>query len=366
MRQTRTALLVVALLVTVPAWGTVQRTFVSRNGLDTNTCAIDQPCRSFTAAILQTNANGEVVVNDSAGYGPVTITQAVAIISPLGVHAGISVFSGDGVTINAGSSDVVVLRNLYINSQGGSNGVTLNTAHKLYLEHCVVSGFSSNDINLVPTTTANVAITDTVAREAGAGIGIYADSPSPLTVSVDHCRLESNRYGLLVDRATVAVSNSTADSNSVYAFDGRGSGGPAIMTVENSVASNSSSFTNSSGVRIANGMATVHNMTLLNCTIGFISSGVFTTFWIDHCVVSGGTYGMLFTNTASVTGCTISGNSTGIASSGGSIFLTQNTITGNGTGIDATGGATFYSTGDNLVDGNTTNVSGTISAANKS
>lgn len=52
MRQTRTALFAAALamLVTLPALGTQQRSFVSRNGLDTNSCAIAQPCRSFGAA----------------------------------------------------------------------------------------------------------------------------------------------------------------------------------------------------------------------------------------------------------------------------------------------------------------------------
>jgi len=123
---------VIAVFLAIPA-SAAQRTFVSYRGSDLNPCAVDSPCRSFAAAIAQTNANGEVVAVDSAGYGPVTITQAVTIVAPLGVHAGISVFSGDGVTINAGLNDVVVLRNLYINSQGGVNGVTLSVAAALHI-----------------------------------------------------------------------------------------------------------------------------------------------------------------------------------------------------------------------------------------
>ena len=55
-----------------------QRTFVSSGGLDTNTCLLAAPCRGFQAALLQTNAGGEIVVLDSAGYGPVTINKAVS------------------------------------------------------------------------------------------------------------------------------------------------------------------------------------------------------------------------------------------------------------------------------------------------
>src|SRR5947209_246812 len=158
------SLLIIVLLLAIPAFGTNQRSFVSSTGLDTNACTRTAPCRSFATAIGETSVKGEVVVIDTAGYGPVTITQSVAIVAPLGVYAGISVFSGDGVTINAGSSDSVVLRNLYINSQGGMNGITLNTATALHIEHCVVSGFSNNDINLVPTGGASVEISDTVIR----------------------------------------------------------------------------------------------------------------------------------------------------------------------------------------------------------
>ena len=56
---------------------------------------------------------------DSAGYGAVTITQSVSIIAPAGIYAGISVFGGDGVTVNAPGA-IVVLRGLSINGQGGN------------------------------------------------------------------------------------------------------------------------------------------------------------------------------------------------------------------------------------------------------
>src|SRR5438128_12507761 len=112
MRLGRTAVFMAILILSAFPSIAAQRTFVSGTGNDANACTHDLPCRSFAAAIAVTNPNGEVVAIDSAGYGPVTVTTSVTLVAPLGVHAGISVFSGDGVTINAAASDVVVLRNL--------------------------------------------------------------------------------------------------------------------------------------------------------------------------------------------------------------------------------------------------------------
>jgi len=100
--------LALILLCSAPLFATAQRTFVASSGSDANPCSRDLPYRSFAAAILQTNANGEVVAIDSAGYGPMTITQSVTIVAAPGVHAGISVFSGEGITVNVGSNDNVI------------------------------------------------------------------------------------------------------------------------------------------------------------------------------------------------------------------------------------------------------------------
>ena len=107
---------VVALVATAvcaaPAYAGGARSFVSGGGTDAGTCERTAPCRTFGYAITQTNAKGEVVALDSSGYGPVTITKAISLIAPKGVHAGISPSSGDAITVAAGTSDHVVLRNL--------------------------------------------------------------------------------------------------------------------------------------------------------------------------------------------------------------------------------------------------------------
>src|SRR5262252_7389517 len=94
-----------AVLSLTSASAQVQRTFVSGGGNDANPCSRTAPCRTFTQALMGTSPGGEVVVMDSAGYGAFAVAHAVSITAPPGVYAGISVFSGDGIDINAGASD---------------------------------------------------------------------------------------------------------------------------------------------------------------------------------------------------------------------------------------------------------------------
>ena len=108
-------------VVSLPALAGVQRTFVASNGADTNPCSLTQPCRAFAAALLQTNAGGEIIVLDSAGYGPVVIDKAVSIIAPAGIYAGVTATSGNGIVVNAPGA-AVVLRGLEINGTGTSAG----------------------------------------------------------------------------------------------------------------------------------------------------------------------------------------------------------------------------------------------------
>src|SRR5919108_688209 len=112
-----------------------QRTFVSaETGNDANPCTRTAPCRNFAAAIAQTAAGGEVVALDSGGYGPVTIGSAISLVAPTGVYAGITAFSGNAVTVSAGSSDVVTLRGLTLNGLGGSTGIAFDTGGTLYVQ----------------------------------------------------------------------------------------------------------------------------------------------------------------------------------------------------------------------------------------
>jgi hypothetical protein len=191
----------------------VQRTFVASYGVTANTafnCSLAKPCRAFSEALGVTSVDGEIVVLDSAGYGPVTIAQSVSIIAPAGIYAGVTVTSGDGITINA-PAGIVRLKGLTVNGQGGNDGIVFQDGARLAIENCTVTKMMNNGINLM-AAGGFTAIADVVASSNGVnGIVFSGDTRG----SVVRSRAESNALvGILVsDGATVAISNSEASRN---------------------------------------------------------------------------------------------------------------------------------------------------------
>src|SRR5438105_5900792 len=58
------------------AYAQNNRSAVSLTGVDTASCTVPDPCRTFGTAISRTNAGGEIVVLSSAGYGPFTVNKS--------------------------------------------------------------------------------------------------------------------------------------------------------------------------------------------------------------------------------------------------------------------------------------------------
>ncbi len=160
--------------------GAAPRTFVASNGDDAALCAFDAPCRSFTAALQQTDGGGEIVALDSAGYGRLTIDRSVTIRAPEGIYAGITVPKPDpgshvGISIEAAGA-AVVLQGLTITSDGGLHGIVLEqsaSGARLSIERCIVSGFGSIS-----------------------SIGVYLLAPNA-TVSIKDSTIRANREGII-------------------------------------------------------------------------------------------------------------------------------------------------------------------------
>src|SRR6185437_2849563 len=91
------------------------RTWVSGVGDDANPCSRTAPCKTFAGAISKTAAGGEIDALDPAGYGAVTITKAITIDGSGGQVASVLVSGTNGIVVQAGAKDVVILRNLRIN-----------------------------------------------------------------------------------------------------------------------------------------------------------------------------------------------------------------------------------------------------------
>ena len=184
-----------ALTVNPPAAAS-QRTFVASTGSDVNPCTLAAPCRSFGTAIDKMSPGGEVIVLDSAGYGPVVIAKAVSITAPSGVYAGISVTGGGtGIIVNA-VTGFVALRGLSINSVGGGVGVDFQSGDALLLDRVVVAGFGGDGIQAWLSTPATVAITDSVIREnfQGADFHLLAGASGTLRVEIDRTRIREQSF----------------------------------------------------------------------------------------------------------------------------------------------------------------------------
>src|SRR6266487_6492393 len=84
------------------------RTWVSGVGDDANPCSRTAPCKTFAGAISKTAASGEINVLDPGGFGAVTITKSITIRSDH-IEAGVLVSGTNGIIVNAGANDTIVL-----------------------------------------------------------------------------------------------------------------------------------------------------------------------------------------------------------------------------------------------------------------
>src|ERR1043166_541303 len=146
------------------------RTWVSGVGDDANPCSRTAPCKTFAGAISKTAAGGEIDALDPAGYGAVTITKAITIDGGGGQVASVLVAGTNGIVVQAGPSDAVILRNLRINGIGtGINGIRFLAGKALSVESCDIFGFTTNgiDVALNQATQATVHVFHTVTKNNG-------------------------------------------------------------------------------------------------------------------------------------------------------------------------------------------------------
>jgi len=296
-------------LATAPA-NARARVFVASYGNDANPCTFGSPCKTFQVAVNVVDPGGEVTAIDSAGFGPISITKAVTITSPAGVEAGIvPAAGGDGVDINAGASDAVVLRGLTMNgSSGGNNGIVFKSGASITIIDCVVQNFLFEGILLEPTSGANsFFITNTIVAHNGS-VGIYYLPPSgsaTATGVLDHVTSIYN-----IDGIDIVTTNG---------------GGTTKVDITNSIASNN----NGDGIFINNASAAL-------------------TVSIDNTHASGNTVEGIFGGPTPT------------------VLLGRSVITENATGVlNGTSPNTFYSYGDNRINANGTDVPTALSTTFK-
>jgi hypothetical protein len=230
-----------ALVGTAPAFAQANRTFVSGQGSDSNPCSLAAPCRSFAQALTQTNTGGEIVVLDSAGYGAVTINKAVSIVNQDGVEAGVTVSSGDGITVAAGAGDIVNLRGLtVVGLNSGINGVSFVSGQSLSIDKCEIRGFAGAGIAMSTTAVANLTVTDTTVSNDENGVSITATVPanpnSFTTVTLARLHASETGTGITINPPSggvliATVSDSLLDANGLGVFVNSSSVGTNLARV---------------------------------------------------------------------------------------------------------------------------------------
>jgi len=270
------SLLAIAVLGTTVMYGQASRTWVSGVGDDANPCSRTAPCKTFAGAISKTAAGGEIDALDPAGYGAVTITKAITIDGGGGQVASVLVSGTNGIVVQAGPSDVVILRNLRINGIGtGINGIRFLSGKDLNVESCYIFGFTTNgvDIALNQATAASAHIINTIIKNNG-GVGVRAaNAVAPAVgVLVDESHMILNNIGVeAAQHAHVTVSRSLASKN---AADGMKSDDAATSDAQLTVSFSDSNL-NTNGITAApGGTANVAFSNIgLNTTCGLNNAG---------------------------------------------------------------------------------------------
>lgn len=202
------------------------RTWVSGVGDDVNPCSRTAPCKTFAGAISKTAAGGEIDALDPGGFGGVTITKSITLDGQ-GTLASILASGATGVIINAGATDVVILRNLSINGAiGGARGINFIAGGALHVENCTIFNFTSSTpglglgIDFEPSGTSQLLVVNTSIRNnISGGVLVKPGALGSAKVSIENSQLDSNLFGIRAeDRSQVTVHNSSASSNTKNGF----------------------------------------------------------------------------------------------------------------------------------------------------
>jgi hypothetical protein len=281
--------------------------FVSAlHGADTPHCgAVQAPCKTFQAGVNRAAAGGSVVAVDSGTYGAVRVTQGVTIEAPAGLTALIETVSGIGVDIQAGAQDTVVLRGLTLSSQKNLpvsvQGIRVGSAGSVHVEKCVIDGYAFGIFANVQTPVL-LFVNDTFIRHCGplGGAINIGSVTSTIHASFDKCHFDGNGNGLLLQYNGTAIARNSSFSGNL-ASGAAASAGPPGSSVE---------------------------LNLETCVIAHNE---------DMGVYSSGRNGG--STTVRISNCTIVDNATGVLALGVVLSRGNNTIEGNGINVSGTLGA---------------------------
>jgi hypothetical protein len=204
----------VAVACAAPAHAQATRTWVSGVGDDVNPCSRTAPCKTFAGAISKTAANGEIDCLDPGGFGAVTIIKSMTIDCG-GVAGGILSSITNGVIINAGVNDRIVLRNLNIDGVGnGINGIRFLAGLHLTLDNVRIQGVTGFGVDVNKGASGNLYMHDVYITQANTAVRLFTGAGG-INAILNNVRIDAvTSNGLEVaSGSTVATIANSAITN---------------------------------------------------------------------------------------------------------------------------------------------------------
>jgi hypothetical protein len=277
-------------------------TFVSAAGNDANSCFVQAaPCKTLQRAINQTSAGGELRLLTS-------LTSNGFINKSITVEGGYNTVIGT-IVVNSATA-IVRFQRLNLNGVNGfPTGFNLVNAAAVHIEKCSAERYTTDGIALAPNISTELVISNSVSRDNGQR-GLDVGDPTSAKVTVEGSRFENGaNFGI------------------------RASGHAAI--------SRSILFGNFVGINVLSGTANVAETTAAgNGDVGFVLSGGSLT--LSSCDAEQNTNGGL------------------LVGSGPIARISDCVFTENGIGVQVLGAGVVSTLGNNIIAGNTTNLSGTL------
>ncbi len=246
------------------------------------------PCKTFVGAISKTAAAGEINTLDPGGFGAVTITRSIRLDGSPSGTAGILASGSNGIIINAGATDAVILRNLAINGNnaaGTLRGIRVMGAKQVFIENCEIWNWGQRAISIENANAdVQVFINDSIIH-SNASNGIFVQPASPFKASVTLSNVQTAHhvnFGLLVfERSTVMFNGGSLSNNSMAGARVDAFFGPSALHLDHVAVSG-----NATGLLAVNGgVVRIADTTIFGNTVGI--DGIVTSYGNNRIYLNG-------------------------------------------------------------------------------
>ena len=220
-----------ALAFTSLASAQAARTWVSSGGNDGNPCSRTSPCATFAGAISKTLAGGEIDCVDSNDYGTLTITKSISIDCGGTFGAMLVPTSSVGISVNAGASDSVTIRNLSLVGATPQNatGLVYLSAQAVHLENVRLSGFGT--CVAVETTSSSLLTVDNATISDCGGSGVFVNTTTGTAVTnINNTRISNTATAVEADNGARVTIHASAIFFNNFGVGQNAAGGGSVVT----------------------------------------------------------------------------------------------------------------------------------------